>query len=687
MKTKLLLLLFLTSTTIFAKEISSTVAPPIMPSLPNLEQCNNTTFDLTVQNPAIFAAQTLSASNYTINYFFDVNLTQIIPNLVAYQITGFQQTIYVKVQNNSTSEFATGSFDLRNNPLIVPTFNPIAALCENAISPQLPSTSNNGVAGTWNPFTIDTSFAGAQTYTFTPDSGQCGTVTTMNVQVFSLTISTFAPIAPICQYSTAPILPTTSANGITGTWSPNPIDTSIIGNQTVIFTPDASQCGDTATMTVQVNPAPQINNPPDLFSCDDNQNGFTIFNLEIQNAFILGGSSDSVSYYTNQVDAINNVNSIVNSSFYENTGAFSEIIWFRVSNSSGCYNVSYFNIHVNPLPQISTPNDNYNCDIDGNNDGISVFDLDLNSNQIVLGAPSNTVGYYTSQYDAISNINQISNSSNFTNTIPFNQTLYFRVTAPSGCYTIGSFTIHVTLPPLPIGIGYTIVNNAGNQTITAEIQNSSVCQFSLDSGTFQNSPIFENVALGFHTITVVDVVSGCGTLVLNNVEVTAMPVAAPTGNPIQSFVQGATLADIIVSGQNIQWYADSTGNRSINSVNSLPLNTVLVNGTTYYASQKIGGYESVSRLPVTVQTTLNTTNFQNNTFAFSPNPVIDNLQIKSKSQINKISVFNTLGQLVLTKNTVSANEITVDLSELNSGYYLVKIDSETASSNFKILKQ
>jgi hypothetical protein len=72
------------------------------------------------------------------------------------------------------------------------------------------------------------------------------------------------------------------------------------------------------------------------------------------------------------------------------------------------------------------------------------------------------------------------------------------------------------------------------------------------------------------------------------------PTAAPTGLSSQTFCSGATLGQLNANGTSIQWYANSTGGTPLLS------STVLINGTTYYATQTINGQESLSRLAVTV---------------------------------------------------------------------------------------
>lgn len=57
--------------------------------------------------------------------------------------------------------------------------------------------------------------------------------------------------------------------------------------------------------------------------------------------------------------------------------------------------------------------------------------------------------------------------------------------------------------------------------------------------------------------------------------------------------QTPTLNNLVVMGTGIQWYAADTGG------SSLLISTLLVDGTTYYASQTVNGVESTTRLAVT----------------------------------------------------------------------------------------
>jgi len=146
----------------------------------------------------------------------------------------------------------TASMTVTITNQITPTFSPIAELCLNSPAPLLLTTSLNNITGTWNPATINTSALGSTLYTFTPNPGQCGATTTLNVTITDQITPTFAAIDPICQNSPAPPLPATSSNNITGTWNPATINTSTVGTSNYTFTPNPGQCGTTALLSVTI---------------------------------------------------------------------------------------------------------------------------------------------------------------------------------------------------------------------------------------------------------------------------------------------------------------------------------------------------------------------------------------------------------------------------------------------------
>lgn len=70
------------------------------------------------------------------------------------------------------------------------------------------------------------------------------------------------------------------------------------------------------------------------------------------------------------------------------------------------------------------------------------------------------------------------------------------------------------------------------------------------------------------------------------------------------------------------------------------------------------------------------------------NPVNNSLSIKGLSDnVNEISVFSLLGQKVLTRTVNSESALSIDVSGLVSGVYLVKLTGDNGSFTKKIIKQ
>lgn len=166
---------------------------------------------------------------------------------------------------------------------------------------------------------------------------------------------------------------------------------------------------------------------------------------------------------------------------------------------------------------------------------------------------------------------------------------------------------------------------------------------------------------------------------------------APEGDESQSFEEGATLADLVIEGENIQWYAeDATSGRSAFSMQEeetpLPLSTPLVHGTTYYATQTIYGIESIDRLAVTASLALNASEFNFIGFNYYPNPVDNTLYIENANTIDSVTIYNLLGQSIINKK-VSGIKTQINTSTLNKGVYFVKVLANNSEKTIKILKE
>jgi len=180
----------------------------------------------------------------------------ILPTTSNNSITGTWNPALVSNINSATYTFiptagqcaTTTTLNVTIIPNTAPLFDPIADVCFNSTPPSLPLTSTNGIIGTWNPITVSTTFSGI--YTFTPTVGICATTTTLTINVNTIT-PLFNVISPICANATAPLLPSTSTNGIVGTWNPAIVSNTASGNY--VFTPNSGQCAITTTLSVTIN--------------------------------------------------------------------------------------------------------------------------------------------------------------------------------------------------------------------------------------------------------------------------------------------------------------------------------------------------------------------------------------------------------------------------------------------------
>ena len=133
-----------------------------------------------------------------------------------------------------------------------PTFDLVPAICSGGVLNALPTTSTNGIIGSWAPALNNTA---TTIYTFTPNIGQCGTTTTLTITVNPNITPTFNAINPICSGDTLAALPTTSIELINGSWSPAINNTA---TTTYTFIPTLGQCSLSTTLTVTVNLLPTL---------------------------------------------------------------------------------------------------------------------------------------------------------------------------------------------------------------------------------------------------------------------------------------------------------------------------------------------------------------------------------------------------------------------------------------------
>jgi hypothetical protein len=221
-----------------------------IPGSINLINCNNGICD-TPPASTCNGSATVTITQGSGNYSYLWNDPQAQTTATATDLcAGNYCVIVTDLDTNCTQEFCvTVNDDITS---VTPTFSfgTTLSICSGGNVPTLPSTSSNAITGIWSPSIVDNANDG--TYTFTPDAGQCGVVTTLTVDVTTEITPTFSfgTTLSICSGGNVPTLQSTSSNAITGAWSPSIVDNANDGTYT--FTPDTGQCGIVTTLTVDV---------------------------------------------------------------------------------------------------------------------------------------------------------------------------------------------------------------------------------------------------------------------------------------------------------------------------------------------------------------------------------------------------------------------------------------------------
>jgi hypothetical protein len=116
--------------------------------------------------------------------------------------------------------------------------------------------------------------------------------------------------------------------------------------------------------------------------------------------------------------------------------------------------------------------------------------------------------------------------------------------------------------------------------------------------------------------------------------------------------------------------------------------TGLIPSTTYYWRAIPGNSAGRAANPVTWSfTTAGTASVNDETvnfFTLSPNPTNDFLTITTESPVNEITVYNTLGQVIMTNPRNNNNRL--DVSDLQSGIYLITVSSDDKRQTSRFIK-
>lgn len=165
----------------------------------------------------------------------------------------------------------------------------------------------------------------------------------------------------------------------------------------------------------------------------------------------------------------------------------------------------------------------------------------------------------------------------------------------------------------------------------------------------------------------------------------------------ESGINPSMASPIIEIGDTVKWIWTDASQKSVTSLPKGKENFdsgILegLNKTFSYTFLKAGitEYENEANPnmagKVTVMNKLSVEDKFVKNLSFYPNPVRNYLTISSLFKINSYQIYNVLGSLVGEGN-ISGRKSTIDMTQLNSGLYFVKVLSGNMQSTLKIAKK
>ncbi len=324
-----------------------------------------------------------------------------------------------------------GSYNGVNSPI---NFNgqTVVMKAKSAVIPGTTYHIKLVIADETNPQYDSAIFLGGNSFNVGADLGENKLIATNN---------------PICAGETYDLNGTIPGSN-TYLWFRNGISTGITtpiytvtdtGVYKVEITINGTACVATGEVTIEYSAKPVLTNAI-LVQCDDNNDGFTTFDLTKVNTIITGGNSQLSTpvFYKNITD----INPIPNPTNYQNLTT--NTVYGKVSNQFGCAAFATVNLQIANNP-IATQNPIIKCDSDSNQDGFNTFNLNTDATpQILSGLPIGlVVEYYITANDAVLQNNPLPN--NYTNTTVNEQIIYARIVNGPDCFGITPIKIKVSV--------------------------------------------------------------------------------------------------------------------------------------------------------------------------------------------------------------------------------------------------
>lgn len=133
--------------------------------------------------------------------------------------------------------------------------------------------------------------------------------------------------------------------------------------------------------------------------------------------------------------------------------------------------------------------------------------------------------------------------------------------------------------------------------------------------------------------------------------------------------------------QGVDVLGEANGDQFGRSLSLSANGSILAAGTQF----NDGNGTSAGHIRVFENTILSISDFENSTISFYPNPTNNIINVSSFETVERVTVYNLIGQEVFSKE-INSNDFKLDISNQASGTYIAKINSKGKYQSIKLIK-
>lgn len=276
-----------------------------------------------------------------------------------------------------------------------------------------------------------------------------------------------------------------------------------ISNPQTIFARNTNQnttCATINNLTLKVNAISETVYSLDP-ACDDDGTEDGLYSFDLTKSNIPITASQTLKYYSNENDALLELNPIQNPASYHNETPYNQDVFARIEEGNDCYAISKIRLEVNRLPNLKTNTTTNVCD---DNPAYSTI-LEAG---LLDSTTSSSDFTYQWKKDGVEIPNKITSS------LEVNKTGIYEVTVKNKSNCTKTRTTEVTSSNLAkiVSIDIEDLMMGDSNKITIKVIGKGDYVYSLDTpnGPYQESNVFENITSGIHEVYVNDK-KNCGT--------------------------------------------------------------------------------------------------------------------------------------------------------------------------------